>query len=129
MRGWVTREAHVTASSRVQAIDIFIKLKEMAFRKRLGYNWKARKNPVKKASQEIVPKVELDDQTGSHPDDTNSLVLPSRKRVSSGADEECIPKRKKLSSKHRKRLQKIVESREKKAKVGFQIMPTPRGQL
>ncbi|XP_064392775.1 probable ATP-dependent RNA helicase DHX37 isoform X2 [Halichondria panicea] len=88
----------------------------MAFRKRLGYNWKARKNPVKKASQEIVPKVELDDQTGSHPDDTNSLVLPSRKRVSSGADEECIPKRKKLSSKHRKRLQKIVESREKKAK-------------
>ncbi len=101
---------HVLSSSTVNEL-------KMALRKRLGYNWKARKIPSKKASQEFVPKVELEDQTGSHPDDTNSLVLPCRKRVSSGADEECIPKRKKLSSKHRKRLQKIVESREKKAKV------------
>lgn len=96
----------------------------MAVRNRLGYNWKARQRSSKKAgnsfSLEAVPKVELDtdpDPTDNYPDDTNLLVLPGTKRVSSGADEGSIPKRKKLSSKQRKRLLKIVDSKERKAKV------------
>lgn len=102
---------------------------KMAVRNRLGYNWKARQRSAKKASHsfslelEAVPKVELDTDrdpaTENHPDDTNSLVLPGTKRSTSGADEESIPKRKKLSSKQRKRLQKIVDSKEMKAKVRF----------
>ncbi len=98
----------------------------MAVRNRLGYNWKARHRSSKKSSHsfsvEALPEVELDNgliETLKVQDDSNSLVLPGTKRVNSNTDKESLPKRKKLSHRQRKRLQKIVESKEKKAKVVF----------
>lgn len=104
----------------------------MAPRKKLGYNWKARqrqtKNPSKSLTIQEVPKFEgcADvDERISYPDDTNTLILPSRKRPDLDADVECPPKRKRLSSKQRKRLQKIIESKERKARVSFPIKAHP----
>ena len=53
--------------------------------------------------------------------DTNALVLPAKKVKSDAHELESRKKRRKLSSKQRKRLQKVVEAKERKAKVGHSI--------
>ena len=101
----------------------------MSLKKRLGYNWKARQQrPTRKkhGSEGNSVAVELDQSVCGgreresdlkSPLDTNvEVVLPKRSKLS---DEE-IPntvKRRKLNSKQRKRLLKVVEAKEKKAKV------------
>ena len=104
----------------------------MAPRKKLGYNWKARQRQTKKPNKSLttqeVPKFEgstVVDERRSYPDDTNTLILPCRKRPDSDTDVECPPKRKKLSSKQRKRLQKIIESKERKVRVSVPIKAQP----
>lgn len=99
----------------------------MAVRKKPGYNWKARQYSVNKISASInSPKIEPDQVylSGTNGSNSDDLILPNRKRLDSSI-EEYTPKRKKLSSKQRKRLQKIIESKEKKAKVSIPINAHP----
>ena len=95
-------------------------------RKKHGYNWRARqKQPksVKKAREKHVEAVgnilynkEVEYATL---EDTNALVLPAKRKRSRQDEDGEAPKKKKLSSSQRKRLQKIVEAKERKAKVNF----------
>ena len=82
-------------------------------RKKLGYNWKARQ------SGESLGRGQTARKAGAEPaEDTNALVLPARSRKRVESEQDAAPKRKRLSTKQRKRLTKILEVREKKAKVG-----------
>lgn len=91
---------------------------EMSVRKRLGYNWKARQQ---KDSQERRGKGESLKESGTPIVDTNQQILPP-KRAKLGDEETCsTSKRKKLSSKQRKRLLKVIEVKEKKAKASTLI--------
>lgn len=96
----------------------------MSLGRRAGYNWKARqKRESKKKSVETF-SVELDESLFSSgcvtcecPLDSNVPVLPSKKvKLAEDYDSHGL-KRKKLSAKQRKRLLKVVEVKEKKAKV------------
>lgn len=121
----------VSARSVRSANARFLEKIKMSLKKRLGYNWKARQQkPTGKRSREKGGEskgvaVELDDSLyGRKPEwslksplDTNiEVVLPKRPKLS---EEEGIDnqKRKKLNAKQRKRLLKVVEAKEKKAKV------------
>lgn len=102
----------------------------MSSRKRLGYNWKARQQKEKvneksrslkkdktNGSPELEPSLSyLPVQDGF---DTNVEVLPSKKQKLVKEDDDDVHKRKKLSGKQRKRLLKVIEAKEKKAKVGL----------
>lgn len=99
------------------------------------YNWKARQrsgNGLKKKSGETSVQVELDESllgsscaTCEYELDSNMQVLPSKKaRLSENSDEHVV-KRKKLNAKQRKRLLKVVEAKEKRAKVGYSNYSTP----
>lgn len=98
------------------------------------YNWKARQrsgDELKKSGKASF-QVELDESlfgsscaTCEYDLDSNIQVLPSRKaRLSEDSDEHVV-KRKKLNAKQRKRLLKVVEAKEKKAKVGYSNYSTP----
>lgn len=96
--------------------------------KRTRYNWKARqkkqqvgKKPGKTFLVELEESLLDDSCTNAHdcPQDSNIPVLPSKKaRVDEDGGEHVV-KRKKLNAKQRKRLLKVVEAKQKKAKVIF----------
>ncbi len=101
-------------------------------RKKLGYNWKARQqkggDSAKRKRGLINCGDALDSQTeqqrqyeGACEGDTNAFILPEKKARLDLSEIESTQKRKKLSSKQRKRLQKIVEAKERKAKVSYSI--------
>ena len=96
----------------------------MSSRKKAGYNWRARRSgnekPVKKS--EKTCHVELDESlfgsnACSNGLDTNVQVLPPKRPKLSDEDDTGTSKRKRLNSKQRKRLLKVVEAKEKKVKV------------
>lgn len=65
-----------------------------------------------------VSRENTDDSTRSDGNDTNVLALLPRSKDVTG-DKGGELKRRKLTQKQKKRLQKIVESKERKAKVNF----------
>ena len=96
----------------------------MSSKKRLGYNWRARQQKAQSnvGGERVVPEVEgfLDTDRRYHVSgerDSNALVLPSKRKRTGSGDTEQAPKRKKLSTRQKKRLQKIVEAKERKAQV------------
>ncbi len=98
----------------------------MSSRKRVGYNWKARQQrPSSKKHGGEAVAVELDESlykrelenTLKSPLDTNvEVVLPKGPKLSE-KDTLNTLKRRRLNTKQRKRLLKVVEAKEKKAKV------------
>ena len=102
----------------------------MSLRKKLGYNWKARQRKVcsnGRSGEVALPKVEGLSESATYcgseghglVGDSNALVLPSKRKKTDQSDGEPAPKRKKLSSKQKKRLMKVLEAKEKKAQVCF----------
>ena len=101
----------------------------MSLRKKPGYNWKARQRKAHSdgcSNEDMVPQGEgLSESdalcwTGVGPtaaDDSNALVLPCKRKKTDASTTKPTPKRKKLSTKQKKRLQKIVEAKERKAQV------------
>ena len=95
----------------------------MSSTKKRGYNWKARlqKCDAKVSSGGSSIYVELDQSCSScHEADTNAQVLlPVKQKLSEKDDIHDVNglKRKKLSVKQRKHLLKVVEAKERKAKV------------
>ncbi|KAJ8313105.1 hypothetical protein KUTeg_010478 [Tegillarca granosa] len=88
---------------------------KMGKRKR-GYNWKARQNneTIVERSDEKKIKLDLEVQEEKF-DDSNALALPSVKRkTKTKVDNTTVAK--KLSKKERKRLQKVLDQKEKKSK-------------
>ncbi len=93
----------------------------------LGYNWKARQGKVKKVEERSSIRIEVDQSLFSSSKayrnnddeaDTNAELLPSVKKQKLGEeDEKDAPKRKKLTKRRRKQLLKVVEAKERKAKV------------
>ena len=88
-----------------------------------GYNWKARLQSGTEKGKRPTESfcVELDESVFGGTDnlapDTNAPVLPSKKAKLNEDEETCTVKRRKLNAKQRKRLLKVVEAKEKKAKV------------
>lgn len=64
-------------------------------------------------------KLDIEDKEKSGYDDSNALVLPSEKRSAKLKQETDAPTVKKLSKKERKRLEKIIEQKEKKNKASI----------
>lgn len=95
----------------------------MSARKRKGYNWKARqvakgrRTAITDLNSLIEDAAEAHDTQGG---DTNFVALPS-KGASRKEDEAdlaaAVKKRTKLNPKQKKRLRKVLEAKEKKAKV------------
>ena len=91
--------------------------------KKKRYNWKARQrkhgdDPTYGGNTFVLNVLEDDENAKVFVDDTNALVLPV-KRKCQGSEKRTIsqPKRRKLNSRQRKRLEKIVEAKEKKSRV------------
>ena len=96
-------------------------------RMRKKHNWKARLQPeTAKKSEESTPSLDqkevfekstndYEEYSKSH-DDTNILVAPNKKNKVKVTHKHPNEKRKKLTKKQRKRLEKIVETKRKKAK-------------
>ena len=94
---------------------------------RKKHNWKARLQPeTAKKSEESTPSLDqkevfekstndYEEYSKSH-DDTNILVAPNKKNKVKVTQKHPNEKRKKLTKKQRKRLEKIVETKRKKAK-------------
>ena len=101
----------------------------MSSRKKLGYNWKARQGKAHSngcGDEGTVPRekgLSESDVLGwagvghSAAGDSNALVIPSKRKETDTSGTKPAPKRKKLSTKQKKRLQKIVEAKERKAQV------------
>lgn len=85
-------------------------------RKKLGYNWKARQSNKSRPNARDFANGRQD--VNSSVLDTNTLLLPCRRNPSLVEIEDKTPKRKRLSSKQKKRLLKVLEVKEKKNKVG-----------
>lgn len=103
----------------------------MSLKRKLGYNWKARQQKAQSnvGAERTVPEVEsLSDADAYYAGvgDSNALVLPSKRKKARTEDVEEAPKRKKLSTRQKKRLQKIIEAKERKAQVCFQLMRITR---
>lgn len=104
----------------------------MSLKRKLGYNWKARQqkaHSINVGTERAVPEVEgLPDADAycAGVGDSNAFVLPSKRKKTRTEDVEAAPKRKKLSTRQKKRLQKIVEAKERKAQVCFQLIRTTR---
>ncbi|KAL3270549.1 hypothetical protein HHI36_021087 [Cryptolaemus montrouzieri] len=79
-----------------------------------GYNWKARQVAKTIVDNSETKNITLDLNTEGHYDASNELVLPSKKRKTKIKDEKIKIVRI-LSKKHRKKLEKIVENKKKKA--------------
>ncbi|XP_025088958.1 probable ATP-dependent RNA helicase DHX37 isoform X1 [Pomacea canaliculata] len=84
---------------------------------RKRHNWKARVQTETEIDRSEEKKIKLDlpEANEEHYDDSNALVLPSRKRKTKQL-QKCEPTVKPLTKKERKTLQKIVATKEKKAK-------------
>jgi len=82
--------------------------------KRKGYNWRARVDLVTSRGK----------KNGGVQEDTNMLELPVKTRKLSEAKEGKLLKKKKLSSRQKKYFKKILEKKEKKAKVIESIRAT-----
>lgn len=102
----------------------------MSSRRKVGYNWKARqrRSYADGDNGDTVPEVEGLLKTDSYyvdggghgtVSDSNAFILPSKRKKSDVSHVESAPKRKKLSSKQKKRLQRILEAKEKKVQVMF----------
>ena len=86
--------------------------------KKLGYNWRARQSGNDKRRPHPSLSAGKTGSAASEPcGDTNALVLPPRAEKRLKGTEERAPKRKRLSAKRRKRLMKVLDAKEKKAKV------------
>lgn len=94
--------------------------------KRKRFNWKARQhsrgeNRTTKRERSVLEKEGDTHEIYMNIDamDTNSLVLPSSKRSFQEKEERQDSKVKgtKMNARERKRLKKIVEAKEKKARV------------
>ncbi|XP_064612287.1 probable ATP-dependent RNA helicase DHX37 [Liolophura sinensis] len=85
-------------------------------KRKKGFNWKARENPETVIDRSGEKKIKLDKslQQGAY-DESNMLVLPAEKRKTK-VKHESLEKPQKLSKKQRKRLEKVLEQREKKSK-------------
>ena len=94
---------------------------------RKKHNWKARLQPEtakesEKSTQSLDQKDVLEKSTKDHEEyskslgDTNILVAPSKKNKVKVSHKDPNEKRKKLTKKQRKKLEKIVETKRKKAK-------------
>lgn len=96
-------------------------------KKRLKYNWKARKSePAKNLSRGIgreekdkpdIAETTVYGVTSNSVRDTNAPILPTKDKTVESKDEKCVIKKKRLSSKQRKRLQKIVLAKEQRKQV------------
>ncbi|XP_044261323.1 probable ATP-dependent RNA helicase kurz [Tribolium madens] len=77
------------------------------------YNWKSRQVVNTVVDNSATEKIQLDLQVEGHYDQSNELVLPSKKRKTKIKDaKQKVTKI--LSKKHRKKLEKIVEKKKKK---------------
>ena len=87
-------------------------------RKKLGYNWKARQSHHDQGGGRGAggPASGLREEK-ARLEDSNALVLPAHRKRSVEEGEENTSKRKRLSTKQRKRLIKVLEAKKKKAKV------------
>ena len=89
-------------------------------KQRMRYNWRARQSGHDKTRTRPdtrAGKAGLE-VAGARPvSDTNAPVLPSRPAKPPREAEDRAPKRKRLGSKQKKRLMKVLEAKEKKAKV------------
>lgn len=100
-------------------------------RKRAGYNWKARaqQGGEKARARTGKQEVELDESLlastyGPSPGlDTNVEVLPPKRAKLNAEGAEGEVKRKRLNAKQKKRLLKVVQVKEKKAKVNSNKSP------
>lgn len=110
-------------------VDGALLLVTMPPKRKLGYNWKARQQKrvdrigKQNLSAPSSVRVEFErpatDYVGACGDDSNVLVLPSKRKANGSDEVERAPKRKKLSSKQRKRLLKVLETKQKKARVSI----------
>ena len=104
----------------------------MSSKRKRGYNWRARQQKalsnvgVERAVPEIEGLSDADALYYTGVGGSNALVLPSKRKKTRTDDVEPAPKRKKLSTRQKKRLQKIVEAKERKAQVCFQLMRITR---
>ena len=99
----------------------------MSTTKKRRYNWKARQQKKgdgdkdrqkKHVSSEALESVYVASKyEGTREDSSNAFILPSKRKKIEPEESEEEPARKKLSSKQKKRLQKIIETKEQKAKV------------
>ena len=95
--------------------------------KKKRYNWKARQlkrgNDLTHGGSTAVLSVleygQSSNDAKAFTDDTNALVLPAKRTKCQDSEKptKSQPKRRKLSNRQRKRLEKIVEGKEKKCKV------------
>lgn len=108
--------------------------RQMAPKKKIGYNWKARQidhtkhhriRVIELEQSEKPVVLESHDSFPRDVQDVNATILVTRKKNEIPVD-QCVPRKKKLSSKQRKRLQKIVQTKEKRTKVSvpFNAHPT-----
>lgn len=73
--------------------------------------------PIQSSMSILQIKLDLGNKTDDgYEEDTNQLVLPSKKRKTV-VKEDAKSKKRLLNKKQRKRLEKIVEQKEKKQKV------------
>ena len=93
---------------------------------RKKHNWKARLQPETVRESEksmpsldqknVIEKSSKDEEYSKSHNDTNILVIPSKKNKVKVTHKDPNQKRKKLTKKQRKKLEKIVETKRKKAK-------------
>ena len=81
-------------------------------KRKSGYNWRARQPP-----SEVRDRGSRRGESGTERDDPNAFVLAPKPKKSLNLTGEAGSKRKRLGCKQKKRLIKIVEAKEKKAKV------------
>lgn len=89
-------------------------------KQKMRYNWRARQSGLNKSrshSATRAGKAGGREACQTPSEDTNALVLPSRPAKPPREAEDGAPKRRRLSSKQRKRLMKVLEAKEKKAKA------------
>ena len=85
-------------------------------RRKLGYNWRARQSRAKATLSCRAREGGTGERKGEL-EDSNTLILPPRPKKQAGLVDETAGKRRRLSCKQRKRLQRILDVKEKKAKV------------
>lgn len=82
-------------------------------RKKMGYNWKARQTNSGANGERYTPESGGKDANR----DTNDFILSVKEKRLISTSEKVEQRTKRLSSKKKKRLQKILEAKEKKAKA------------
>ena len=132
MRGslaiWRTKFIHVCLKFDLPRLESSSSLQEIKImgRMRKKHNWKARLQPeITKESEKSTPSLDQkyvieestkDEEYSKSYGDTNILVAPSKKNKIKVTHKDPNSKRKKFTKKQRKKLEKIVETKRKKAK-------------